>query len=138
MTCKEFTTNLASLKDPSEISQEMQRHQTSCPQCARAYDNAVMLMQFINEEKTVKVSPFLKTRVAAKLEEPVITGWYARPAILTAVSVIVFIFGILSANILESPEKVNPMESIASDYYFQSDYSAQLEEIWFNANYYEE
>lgn len=138
MTCNEFTNRLASLKYPLEISPEMKRHQETCPQCALAYNNAVMLMQYISEEKAVKVSPFLKTRVAAKLDKPVNTGWYARPAILSVVSVIVFIFGIVSANLLESPEKINPMESIASDYYFQDNYGTQLEEIWFNANYYEE
>lgn len=138
MTCNEFTTELSSLKYPSDISQEMQSHRTTCPQCARVYHEAVVLMQFISEEKTLKVSPFLKTRIAAKLDEPVNTSWHARPAILTVASVIVFILGIVSANILESSGKTNPMESIASDYYFQNNYGTQLEEIWINTNYYEE
>ncbi len=138
MNCNDFSNQLAAFRDPREIPETMKKHMASCSHCTRDYDNALRVMHFLEDETLLKVSPFLKTRVMAMLEPIENNSWYTKPALMTVISLIVFIFGLVSAGLLEGSEKINAAEIVASDYYFQDYPGTQLEEIWFNSDYYEE
>lgn len=138
MNCNEFNNQLASLVHPSEMTEEMLNHARYCQDCAKARERNFLLFEYIREEKAVRISPFVKTRVMARIEEPPSKEWYARPALVTVLSVMVFIFGIIGAGFFENTPDLNPMESIAADYYFQDHPGTQLEEIWLNTANYEE
>lgn len=140
MQCKDFNNQLASLADINRPTIMMQQHMEYCPSCRNAYARTKTLFDLVAEEKSEKVSPFINTRIMAKIENQENKSWFARPALITVMSAALLILGFFSASIFTNQNRqvvTDSTEIIASDYYFSNNPGAQLEEIWLNSYQYE-
>lgn len=134
MKCQELNNQLASMNDITGLTPEMHRHIETCASCRKAYDKTESLLAFIAEEKSARVSPFVKTRVMAQIENPPVKPKPLKPAFVTAMSVMLLVLGFFSGGIFQNHGELasDRTEVIASDYYFSDNPGAQLEEIWIN------
>lgn len=141
MQCKDFNNQLASRSDEDRPTHLMQQHMEHCPSCRDIYARSKTLLDFIAEEKSEKVSPFINTRIMARIEEKKEEkSWVAKPAWITVLSVALLLFGFISASIFTNQSTQtfsDSTEIIASDYYFSENPGTQLEEIWLNSYQYE-
>ncbi len=134
MNCKEIHTKLAHIRDIQDIPDEMQRHIRECDSCREVYEQTRALLGFVETEKEKEVSPFLTTRVMAKIQRPAPIPWLARPAVVSVMAVFLLVLGFFTANLTDKPGE-NPSEAteiIASEYYFTENPGSELEEIWLN------
>ncbi len=138
MKCTDFNNKLAELTDPEKIPEDMRQHISTCVACREVYEKDLMLMHFIDEEKSAKVSPFITTRILARINQPQQKPWFVKPALVSVMSAALIILGFASASILYShPPESDATAIIASEYYFDNNPASQLEEIWLNSYQYE-
>jgi len=140
MKCKDFNRQLAMLQNFGEIPVGMQEHMKYCASCREVFEKTQLLFDFVAEERSQKVSPFVTTRVMGQLEEAQRPGWFTRPALVSAMSIVVLILGFFAASLFTNPAPstlADSTEIIATDYYFSGNPGSQLEEIWLNSYSYE-
>ena len=139
MNCKDFNIKLGALHDMDKMPEDMRRHMEQCASCREAYDQARALFEFVNSEKKAEPSPFITTRIMAKIHRPVPAPWIARPAIVSIMSVVLMVLGFFTANFTDRQQEItqDSSEVIASEYYFTENPGAELEEIWLNDYDYE-
>ncbi|WP_010662174.1 hypothetical protein [Marinilabilia salmonicolor] len=141
MTCNEFNKQLAMLQRSGEMTQEMQEHMDECASCKETYEKEQLLFDFVEEEKALKISPFVTTRIMAQIErveKP--SRMVARPAFVSLLSVVVLILGFFSASLFSGSEAsslADSTEIIATDYFFSANPGSQIEDIWLNSYSYE-
>ncbi|WP_291855889.1 hypothetical protein [Marinilabilia sp.] len=140
MKCKDFNSQLAMLQDMGEIPAEMQEHMKHCDSCNEAFEKTHLLFDFVKEEKSQKVSPFVTTRIMGQIERVEKPSWFTRPALVVVMSIAVLVLGFFSASLFsaqESSKLADSTEIIATDYFFSENPGSQLEEIWLNSYSYE-
>lgn len=135
MNCKEIHTKLAQAQSLQDIPEEMHHHIRECESCREVFEQTLALLGFVETEKEKEVSPFLTTRVMAKIQRPAPIPWLARPAVVSVMSVILMILGFFTANLTDtqSENASDSTEIIASEYYFTENPGSELEEIWLNS-----
>jgi predicted anti-sigma-YlaC factor YlaD len=133
MKCNDFNNKLASMKDITRLSPEMHQHMENCASCRKAFQKNEALLAVIKEEKRARVSPYINTRIMAQIEKQTARPKIAKPALVAVMSVILMVLGFLSTALFQNhSDMANSAEVIASDYYFNDNPGAQLEEIWIN------
>lgn len=139
MNCKEFNIKLGTIHDPEKMPEEMVRHMEQCTSCREACDQTRALFDFINSEKKAEPSPFITTRIMAKIQHPAPAPWFARPAVVSIMSVALMVLGFFTANFTDRQQEKTQgsSEVIASEYYFTENPGSELEEIWLNDYDYE-
>jgi hypothetical protein len=140
MKCKEFNSQLAILHNMSGISVEMQEHMNHCDSCSEAFEKTQLLFDFVAEERSQKVSPFVTTRIMGQIERVEKTAWFTRPSLVAVMSVVVLVMGFFSASLLSdrgTSTLADSTEIIATDYFFTENPGSQLEDIWLNSYSYE-
>ncbi len=140
MNCKVFNNQLAVLHYTDEIPVEMQEHMKHCDSCSKVFEKTQMLFDFVGEERSQKVSPFVTTRIMSQIERAEKSSWFPRPALMAAMSVMVFILGFFASSLFSNagtPALADSTEIIATDYFFSENPGSQLEEIWLNSYTYE-
>lgn len=73
MDCKFFCNNILNFYYQDLESNElamMHEHLLHCPDCLKAYNNIIPLLNSSKISKEISPDPFFYTRLAAKLEEP--------------------------------------------------------------------
>jgi hypothetical protein len=136
MECKDFNSQLAMLHDTGEIPVQMQEHMKQCASCSEAFEKTQLFFDFVAEERSQKVSPFVTTRIMGQIEAAHQPGWFTRPALVAVMSVVVLVMGFFSASLFSNPEPstlADSTEIIATDYFFSENPGSQLEEIWLNS-----
>lgn len=136
MKCKDFNSQLAMLHNTGEIPVEMQEHMEQCASCREAFEKTQLLFDFVAEERSQKVSPFVTTRIMGQIEEAQQPGWFTRPSLVAAMSIMVLVLGFFSASLFSntgSSTLADSGEIIATDYFFSENPGSQLEEIWLNS-----
>lgn len=135
MNCKEFNKLLASPeREQKNITKDMQKHMEECPSCHAAYEQFLKLFQYISEEKSEKISPFITTRVIAKIERRTNRERQMKRVLIPVLSFIFLLLGFFSAQIFISLDTISEesVEIIASEYYLSDNPGTLLEETWLN------
>jgi predicted anti-sigma-YlaC factor YlaD len=140
MKCKDFNNQLAMLQEMGKIPVEMQEHIKQCVSCSEVFEKTQQLFNFVAEERSQKVSPFVTTRIMGQIERAEKPSWFTRPSLVAVMSVVVLVLGFFSASLFSnsgSSTLANSTEIIATDYFFTENPGSQLEDIWLNSYSYE-
>lgn len=140
MQCNQYIQNLTNLHSLDELTPEERDHSKTCSTCEKETQAYLSFLQLVEKEKQTAVSPFISTRIMAKLqkrEKPLITK--LQTAFLNA-AVIVFtlMLGFISAYLLDGNKSENDQEQMISQYFSSTSMGLNLEDNWLNNDLYEE
>lgn len=139
MECKQFEHAIAGLSDGVLSDENLHLHLQECTSCRALYNIWKRSGEVIAEEKSAQVSPFIHTRIMAKLEmrKNGIYGWlgdavYAR-AVLVAFALVTGVFGARLADVYSDE---GGKRAIYTEYFYSDGMS--IESGWLNNEFYEE
>ncbi len=137
MKCDSYTEKISLYKSIDSLTINEKEHYLQCDACREKTNSYFSLFKIIEEEKNVKVNPFISTNIIAKLEEtPKIIDF--KKAILSYAAVIiisVFMGGLGATYFANTPSLLSDNEIISQ--YFENDIDDfYVENSWLNMNFY--
>lgn len=134
MNCEEFNNQLASIQDIEHLTADMQHHIEGCQSCREMYYQLLKLFQYVSEERAVKVSPFINTRILAAIEKSSYSQKRIKTGLVPVLSVVFMLLGFFSARWFIGTDTISreSVEIIASEYYLSENPGTLLEETWLN------
>lgn len=139
MNCKSFNKALAALNQGEEWSPAMKTHLAVCQECRLLARNYASFLDAVEVEKSFQVSPFMATRVLAKMEAQSKSSFtlVLKPSLVMAFT-IAFVIGLSGTWFISNTKNSTRNSDIITDYFTELNSGYFIEQSWINIDDYEE
>lgn len=138
MKCNDYLDKLSTIKSVNELNNEEKIHAQECEACKHKTEEYASFLTLIEKEKQSTISPFIATRIMAKIEQPVKQPLFHMPAFATAAAItITLLLGFASGYIFDNSNNIDEQEELFSQYFSSSSIGYHLENNWLNNDLYE-
>ncbi len=140
MNCSVFEKELLAHQNKVELGLDARLHADACRHCRLLVQSHQALLSAIAEEKQVRVSPFLSTRVMAGIQkrEGTIRSLPVWKQALQVAAVLLALMGGYSGSVLmDQRSATDDFSVVLSDYFLMDEPGLSIEEGWLYSEYYE-
>ncbi len=140
MQCNQYIHNLTTIQSLDDLSPMEKDHIKGCVECEKATQEYLSFLHLVKIEKETEVSPFISTRIMAKLQKNQKPQFAQLQRVFLNAAVIVFtlMLGFISAYLLDGNKTTNDQEQLVSQYFSSTTVGLNLEDNWLNNELYEE